>query len=71
MIIRALAFIVGLALAAAMANANVAAAGGYGTTLSYVILSMAAGIVIGSIVIGHSLAQILVRLDELFFHPPE
>ena len=57
MIIRVLAFAVGLALAAAMANANVASAGGYGTTLSYVVLTMAAGIVIGSIVIGHSLAQ--------------
>lgn len=57
MLIRILAFLVGLGIVAAAANLNVAAAGGYGLPLSYLVIGMSAGVVVGSIVMGHSMAQ--------------
>src|SRR5947209_7163882 len=57
MIIRILAFIVGIGLVAAAAYGNVMSSGGFGTPASYYTLAMSAGIVIGAIVVGHSIVQ--------------
>jgi hypothetical protein len=57
MIIRFLAFLVGLGLIDAAAYGNVMSAGGFGTPASYYTLAMLAGIVIGAVVVGHSLVQ--------------